>query len=260
MRCLDQSDGAPVHPRKVRAVSEADRLASVEVEVHELKARLAHLESHTLIPEAAWGTLSSPARDRERLRPMPTATQRSAWDSGLGPPESEVSDMIAPPMHLRALFDNGHIATRQDTSPGKPPEFQIQQDGARKALQTLLPSENHLLYLLSSPCSWLRLLHELLPGSPTPLSGEDVWASYGEMRGPAINPMRLATWLITVAIMAQQPPTEGLASFPSSDLCLQRRLRFVAEVSEAVELQLFNHDKMMGSVEGVHMGIHLIRL
>jgi hypothetical protein len=103
------------------------------------------------------------------------------------------------------------------------------------------------------------LLHTLLPQPFAAKSQEDILDCYVEMRKPDIDVISLATWLITVAITAQQIPQEHDGPHNPLD-GHQNYSRFSRLVSEIVENTLVSDDRLICTVEGLGMAMHFVRL
>lgn len=79
------------------------------------------------------------------------------------------------------------------------------------------------------------------------------------MSQPDVDIVDLASWLLTVAITAQQIPQQSNDTMPSP-LGPRKRLNFSRAVSEAVESLVLSHDWLVGTIAGLGLGLHFVRL
>jgi hypothetical protein len=180
--------------------------------------------------------------------------------------DSSNSDVLTTnaPSHIRSLFQNDWLSV--DTHP-QGEELQDHKgkgcsqllDTARHALQELIPSRDEVSSIASSASRWLILLHAVLPQPFAARSQEELLACYEEMRKPNVDPMILASWLLTIAITAQEIEQEhdSPAFQPKGT---QRFSSFHRAVSEAVESTILCHDRLMSTVQGLGMAMHFFRL
>jgi hypothetical protein len=106
---------------------------------------------------------------------------------------------------------------------------------------------------------WLQMISTMLPQPSAPSSQQVLLERYDEMCQPEVDVVALASWLLTVAITAQQIPQENNNTPPTS-LSSQRRLAFSRAVSDTVESMVLSHDRLVGTIPGLGLGIHFVRL
>ena len=132
-------------------------------------------------------------------------------------------------------------------------------DTARQALQALIPSKDEVSEMASSASRWLGLLHTMLPHPFTVRSQQEIVDRYESMCSPHVDAISVASWLLIIAITAQQVPGEhsnpGFQSRRS-----QGWSRFSSAVSDTVETTIISHDRLIGTVQGLAMATHFIRL
>jgi hypothetical protein len=167
---------------------------------------------------------------------------------------SSMSDVLAtePLSHMRSLFQNDWLSVDTDRQVAQLHDHKARAcahllDTARHALQKLIPSKYEVSHIARFASRWLDLFHALLP-QPLAVKSQ-----------PDTDAIGLATWLITIAITAQQIPQEHDSLSTQLD-GRQRYLRFSQLVSEVVERTLISHDRLMCTVEGLGMAMHFVRL
>jgi hypothetical protein len=156
------------------------------------------------------------------------------------------------PSHMRSLFQNDWLSvdTRQQTEHLQDRSAKASAqllDIAKQALRKLIPSRDDFLTLAKSSFSskWLVILQDLLPQPFTIKSQQEFLESYDEMNKPDVAAMSLATWLLTVAITGEQD---------------QSSFVFSRAVSDAVESTILFHDRLTGTVHGLGVAMHFVRL
>lgn len=180
--------------------------------------------------------------------------------------DSIMSDVLAtePPSHMRSLFQNDWLSVNPD---GQSVQLYDRKVGAsadllnaaRHALQKLIPSLYEVTRIARYASSWLGLLHTLLPQPFAVNSEEEILESYEDMCKADIDSISLATWLITVAITAQQIPQEHDSLSTQLDV-RQKYLTYSQEVCNTVERTLLPYDRLICTVEGLGMAMHFVRL
>ncbi|CVL08485.1 related to C6 finger domain protein [Fusarium mangiferae] len=133
------------------------------------------------------------------------------------------------------------------------------RERARPALQRLIPSKEETANMLVITFDWLQMLASLLPQPSSPESHHALLARYDEMCQPDVDAVDLASWLLAVAITAQQIPQERNGS-ESPSLDSKKRMAFSRAVSEAVESLVLSHDRLVGTIPGLGLGLHFVRL
>jgi hypothetical protein len=179
---------------------------------------------------------------------------------------SSMSDVLAtePLSHMRSLFQNDWLSVDTDRQVAQLHDHKARAcahllDTARHALQKLIPSKYEVSHIARFASRWLDLFHALLPQPLAVKSQQGILECYEQMCKPDTDAIGLATWLITIAITAQQIPQEHDSLSTQLD-GRQRYLRFSQLVSEVVERTLISHDRLMCTVEGLGMAMHFVRL
>jgi hypothetical protein len=157
------------------------------------------------------------------------------------------------PSHLRSLFQNDWLSvdTRQHTDDLRHRNAKASAhllDRAKSALQKLIPSKEQFLKLArssSSSSKWLVLLHDMLPQPFMIKSQQEFFESYNDMVEPEVPTLSLAAWLLTVALTTQ---------------AVQESLDFSRALSDVVESTILSHDRLTGTVQGLGIAVHFVRL
>jgi hypothetical protein len=168
------------------------------------------------------------------------------------------------PSHLRSLFQNDLISLdahqkHEDLLERRTKASAALRESVRPALQKLIPSKQETAEMLIVTYDWLQMISTMLPQPSAPSSQQVLLERYDEMCQPEVDVVALASWLLTVAITAQQIPQENNNAPPTS-LSSQRRLAFSRAVSDTVESMVLNHDRLVGTIPGLGLGIHFVRL
>ena len=179
---------------------------------------------------------------------------------------SSMSDVLATesPSHMRSLFQNDWLSVDTDRQNEQLHDRKARAsahllDTARHALQKLIPSKYEVSHIARFASRWLDLFHTLLPQPFAVKSQQEILECYEEMCKPDTGAISLATWLITIAITAQQIPQEH--GSPSTQLDgRQKYSRFSRVVSEVVESTLISYDRLICTVDGLGMAMHFVRL
>ncbi|PKY04122.1 hypothetical protein P168DRAFT_252931 [Aspergillus campestris IBT 28561] len=183
-------------------------------------------------------------------------------DSGAESSASEVL-MADQPSHLRSLFQNEWLSvdTRRD-------ETQLQErrkkdsdllELARPRLQSLIPSREEVSEITSFAYDWLTIFQAILPQPFTVESRQEVLDRYEEMCRPDVDVIDLALWLLTIAITAQQIP-QGPMSPEVQFQMYRNHIELCRQIINTVEDTLLCHDRLLGTVKGLGMVVHILRL
>ncbi|RDL37276.1 Uncharacterized protein BP5553_04709 [Venustampulla echinocandica] len=224
--------------------------------------------------ESKVASLSKIIRDIEiKLGNLPTQASEPTPALPVSSPESyesddnsRMSDVLAtePPSHMRSLFQNDWLSVNTDLQHEQLYDRKARAsahllDTARRALQKLIPSKYEVSHIARSASRWLDLLHTLLPQPFALKSQQEILECYDEMCKPDTDAISLATWLITIAITAQQ--ITQVHDSPSTQLDgRQKYSRFSRGVSEIVESTLISCDRLICTVEGLGMAMLFVRL
>lgn len=201
-------------------------------------------------------------------------SQLSALSESDGGPNPEIddsddsSDVDVPaaeqPSHLRSLFQNEWLSV--DTS-RQTKQIQGRQakmsanllDVAKQAIQKLIPTKEEFFIIANSSSKWLGFLETLLPQPFAITSQRELLESYDKMCEPDVTAVDLAAWLLTLAITAEQEP-QGRSGPISQSTKHRKSSDFSRTVSDTVERTILSHDRLVGTVQGLAMGLHFIRL
>lgn len=227
------------------------RITQLETQVSDLTKAVNRIESELQRPRFAGG---QPAVGRNV----------EAGDSEGG---SSVGDLIdaEEPSHLRSLFQNHWLSVDMDSHDTRQQQERLAKasahllEAARPQLQKLIPSKEEAKDITMHAYDWLVLLELLFPQPFAAKSQRDIMDNYEAISQPNVDIIRLTTWLLEVAITALQI-SQG-PDLPESDCrMMQRKLTFSRSVSETVETTILAHDRLVGTLEGLGMALHFVRL
>ncbi|KAJ9603200.1 hypothetical protein H2200_012495 [Cladophialophora chaetospira] len=180
--------------------------------------------------------------------------------------DSDASDVLTTeqPSHLRSLFQNDWLSA--DVG-GQDEQLQDRRakavahllNTARETLQKLIPSKEDVFSMAKTASKWLDLVAAILAQPFGINSQQELIDSYDDMLKPDVDTMTLAAWLLDLAVTVQQEP-EAHGSPATSLKRFHRGSDFCRAVSEAVETTLISHDRLLGTIKGLGMAMHLLRL
>lgn len=104
---------------------------------------------------------------------------------------------------------------------------------------------------------WINMLKHIFPSSLIFGTGMDMAAHYDEMVTRDVHPTKLANYLLPIAICVLHVPPETIRREMSS---IRDPTIYVKQVSDAVERAVFNDDAMLGTLEGLEVGLMYLRL
>ncbi|KAJ5613354.1 hypothetical protein N7510_006548 [Penicillium lagena] len=179
---------------------------------------------------------------------------------------SSVSDILEAdqPLHLRSLFQNDWLSVDSRQQDEQAAERRVKAsthllETARRALQVLIPPREEVSDISKMGPGWLTIQSVMLPLPFTPKSEPELLESYEEMSDPDVDPIRLASWLLTIALTGQQAPAGNHSSGTQHDIW-QRRLALSRAISETVDSTILCHDKLIGTTRGLVVFMQFIRL
>jgi hypothetical protein len=168
------------------------------------------------------------------------------------------------PSHLRSLFQNDWLSVDTSRNEKKGEERQGKVSAhfsrlVRPRLQSLIPPKDEVQEIAGSSFDWLTMLHTLLPQPCTVVSQKELLVRYEEMCSPDVNIVTLASWLLALAITAQQLPqdTENREDQLRKG---QKRTDLCRKIANTLEGTLLCHDRLLATAEGLGMAIHFSRL
>ncbi|KAJ5649121.1 uncharacterized protein N7484_002844 [Penicillium longicatenatum] len=180
--------------------------------------------------------------------------------------ESNMSDILTTerPSHLQSLFQNDWLSLDSRQKNGQPQERRERAsanllDAAREALQRLIPPKDEVVQIYKSAFDWLRILHALLPQPLIARSEKEALDNYEKMKEPNVDTMTLASWMLTLAITAQQTP-QVRAHTPGRSGEIMKRFELSRIISDTVERTIVSHDRLLGTTSGVMLCLHWTRL
>ncbi|KAL4737658.1 hypothetical protein BDV11DRAFT_151753 [Aspergillus similis] len=180
--------------------------------------------------------------------------------------ESTTSEILIAeePSHLRSLFQNDWLTVDTQRRNEQLQERRVKASAhlaerVRPALQKLIPTKEQTAEMLVCTYDWMQMVHTMLPQPSVPSSSQDILDHYDEMCRTDVDIIALASWLLTLAITAQQVP-QGGESPDTPSMGARRRIYFARNVSDTVESLILTHDRLVGTLQGLGMCIHFIRL
>ncbi|EXJ57785.1 uncharacterized protein A1O5_12343 [Cladophialophora psammophila CBS 110553] len=251
LKCVAQVyTSRPVHEQRLPS---RHRIALLESEVASLRNAVREIQSNL-------GYKVADPAGPASIQPLSSPGDEGSDD------ESNVSDVFATeqPSHLRSLFQNDWLSGdfgRQDQ--------QLQErkakasahllNTARQALQQLIPRREDVLDMGRTASKWIDLVQALLPHPFAVRSQQELVESYENMCAPDADAMNLAAWLLDLAVTAQQN-TQDQGSPATSLKRFHRISDFSRAISDTVEGTLISHDRLMGTIQGLGMAMHFLRL
>lgn len=180
--------------------------------------------------------------------------------------DSDASDVVATeqPSHLRSLFQNDWLSADAGGQDGQSQDRKAKAtihllDIARETLQKLIPSKEDVMSIASTASTWLELVAAVLTQPFGLNSQQELIESYDNMLKPSVDTMTLASWLLDLAVTVQQEP--AVHGSPATSLKrFHRASDFCRAVAEAVETTLISHDRLLGTIQGLGMAMHFLRL
>lgn len=221
--------------------------------------------------ESKFSSLSKAVRNIElKLGHQLTEIPESLAEPASGTDDSDdmasVSDVVtAEPSHLRSLFQNDWLSVDMQPQDSASKERRARSttnltESARHALQRLIPSKEEVSEIANSAFEWLPLLETLLPQPSAVKSKQEILDSYELMHTPNVDALSLASWLVALAITAQQGPQEGGSPAFQHRKYYQRWVDFSRAVYDAVEKTILCHDRLLGTISGLGIALHFFRL
>ncbi|KAL4801204.1 major facilitator superfamily domain-containing protein [Aspergillus unguis] len=245
--CLAQTSNA--RPRQVQRLPSRYRIAQLESQVSRLTKAVNNIE-------VKLG--GDPSIQLDQPAHTPASDDSEA--------ESTTSEILIAeePSHLRSLFQNDWLSvdTRQRNEQLQERRVKASAhlaESVRPALQKLIPSREQTADMLVCTYDWLQMIHFILPQPAVPNSKTEILDKYDEMCRPDVDVIALSSWLLTLAITAEQVPHGASTPDPLSGNP-QRRLGFARAVSDTIERAVLSHERLTGTLPGLGMCIHFIRL
>lgn len=204
---------------------------------------------------------------------QPTVTSEPTEPNRESSPEEDISDDdssvvdVPPaerPSHLRSLFQNDWLSVDTSWQTEQVQERQAKASAhllneAKTALEKLIPSKEEFLEIASCSPRWLELLQTLLPQPFTIKSQQELLESYDGMIKPDVDAFALVTWLLILALTA--PPDLQVYGSPASQSSKAQGCSvFTRAVSGTVENTILSHGRLVGTVQGLGVALHFIRL
>ncbi|KAL2811945.1 major facilitator superfamily domain-containing protein [Aspergillus granulosus] len=241
--CLAQTSSS--RPRQAQRLPSRYRIAQLESQVNRLTKIVSDIEVRL--------------GDKPSLHLDQETDQLPGSDDSDGESTNSEGLIAEEPSHIRSLFQNDLITLEhEDTLERRVKASAALRERVRPALQKLIPSKEETAEMLVVTYDWLQLIASMLPQPAAPDSQKALLEHYDEMCQPDVDVVALASWLMAVAITAQQVPQETNNTPPS--LNSQKRLAFSRTVADTVESLVLSHDRLVGTVPGLGLGLHFVRL
>ncbi|KKK11851.1 hypothetical protein P175DRAFT_0559834 [Aspergillus ochraceoroseus IBT 24754] len=270
VRCVRIPEDAPTcrqcTERKTDCLAQTSSVSRRQRQTHRLPSRyrISQLESQVSRLTKIVTNIEAKLGGKLSLGLDSTPSQGPGSDDSDG--ESSASEILNAegPSHLRSLFQNDWLSVDTRRHDEQLQERRVKASAhlleiARPALQKLIPSKEDTSDMTVYNYDWLNMLHMMIPQPFAAKSQQEMLKHYEEMCQPDVDVISLASWLLTVAITAQQFPRSS-GNIESPPLSSQKRLDFSRAVSDTVENLILTHDRLVGTVQGLGMAIHFIRL
>jgi hypothetical protein len=247
LSCVPQVS-RPLDPNTVRLTSR-HRINQLEETVSQLWNAVRELQAHTSIPGS-----SLP----QSANPISIVGDEQDRDS-----DSEASESLPrnPPTHLKRLFDNEVLDSRDYPSPVTTHSSNRAADqrinDAREAIQALIPSRSDVEAIATHASGWLGIYNELFPSTLFVGTQRHLLAQNEKMRGPQAPLMAVAAFVLSLAIAVLQG-TEDTAELQLQDVVDGHK--FIQEVSTVVETVIVRDEVLAGTVEGIEISLMCLRL
>ncbi|KAM0716394.1 hypothetical protein Q7P37_007839 [Cladosporium fusiforme] len=259
-----------------------NRIRSLEKEVSALWSVVRRLEANTGVgnpnssahpyetPGSAPLANDSPALDgtprrvRNELRPASSAAaheQEREDRVSVETTDSESESLeLSPtnhPTHLRQLFDNSVLNSREPGKSSCRHRDSTPIAEARRQLQPLIPSRDDVATITGFSVPWMHIYLALCPRVRTLTNPEETVAHYDEICAPDADPMFIANVLISLAITIRQIPEGDVKSLVPG---IRDPSRFIEQVSESVDRTIIGNDVLAGTLEGIETSLFFSRL
>jgi hypothetical protein len=227
--------------------STRDRVAALEQHVANLLEVVHDLEE----------TIHGPSTDTHEA-------DASSSDSGESENAQDLSgeSISARPSYLNSLFNNDFISsakspdTCSSSGYGSSPHA---VDAIRNVLLPLIPPKNELVTVVNKASTLLALIQSIFPIEIIPNTGVEMIAQYDQIGQPTVDPLVLASWLLSIAIMGEHSPRDG-TNIGASRMGPREWIKFSRSVTDAVETAVVSRDWLISSVDGVETVMLLVRV
>lgn len=161
------------------------------------------------------------------------------------------------PSHLRQLFDNDLLNSREPGNSSLKHRDSILLAEARRQLQKLIPTREDVTTITRFSGPWMSIYITLFPQVRTLTNPEETVARYDEICAADANPLFVANVLISLALTIRQIPDHDMnplvPGIPNSS-------RFIEDVSETVDRTIVSNDILASTLEGIETSLHYSRL
>lgn len=267
-RCIRSFDNARTCRRceeqDLECIAQTHTSGSTEAQRMSSRHRVAQLESRVLSLTETVREMQRSLDCRPPLSEDPGLIRAFEDNSSGGSPSLSEQSIVEQPVHLRLLFENKSLSMiglseSQTVQNLQTSNFAFLLASAKDSLQRLIPSMDEIYDLTNSASEWLITLHSFFPLPSGAKCQEEVTACYDDMHSPSVDTARLASWLLTVALIAEQLPPEPKSMETLND-DRRRQNRLSRAISDTVESKFLAHDTLMGSIQGLSISMQVIRL
>ncbi|KAL4783316.1 major facilitator superfamily domain-containing protein [Aspergillus varians] len=246
--CVAQTSSA--RPQQAQRLPSRYRIAQLEAQVNRLTKIVNNIEAKV--------------GGNPSIEPEQTTAHSPSSDDFDG--ESSASEFLIAeePAQLRSLFQNDWLSVDTDQRHELLQERRVKAsahllESVRPSLQKLIPSKERTAEMMVCSYDWLQTMQYVLPQPSAPTSNQEILGQYEDMCRPDVGVVSLASWLLVVAITAHQVP-QGTDTPENASGWFRKRIEFARNVSDTVEHVVMAHDRLVGTLEGLGMTIHFIRL
>ncbi|RMZ44172.1 C6 finger domain protein [Aspergillus flavus] len=235
-QCEDRGVACIAQVSKRTQSSQPSRLPS--------RLRIAQLESQVAQLTAVVNNIELKLGYKPSQIPSGKDDQFSGPDDSEG--ESSGSDipMAEKPSHLQSLFQNDWLSAdpcqhERQTEQRIDKIFAQLSIDVRPKLQNMIPPKDEVADIAGSAYDWLTVLHALFPQPLMLNSPQELLKSFESMCRPNVDVIMLASWLLTLALTAQQihPGREGQGNFQKAWI----KLRHIIAIAELMGLPKVFH-------------------
>lgn len=174
--------------------------------------------------------------------------------------QADIAD-ASTPSHLRLLFNDfavgfhDYAGVESNANIGE--LHKRSMSVGRAKLGPLLPSREEVMRFAGFTSDWMTLYHTLFPAFFAFRTGEQLTINYDRMNDQGVHPVVLAMYLLSVAITAQQVPSE---SVPATLYRGRGVASFVDAVCRTVEQVVVKSDALLSTLEGLETAMLFVRL
>lgn len=242
-----------------RDVLSDDRLHRLERQIARISAKVGRHSAH--------GDQASDAETDSSVGDDADSADRNT-DGPSGHDGQDVPAGDTPPTHLRVLFDNALISVSDQDNRGSLPtvSFNDSANGlrsssskhlaqARRRLQRLLPSKSDVRKVFSQTS--MSAYTGLFPLLSIMREPEVMLENYDDYLKTTVDPILVAVFLLTVAMMTRQLPVSDLSVVLGS---ISNAPQFAGTVARTIRETVIAHNEVVPTLDGLETTIAYTRL